>query len=74
MLSPEGVVIGGPKKLSIVVEDALKRWYAETEREALRGDLVRGGGEGCSLDRCLCAHDSREACGVAGPSESVTTG
>ena len=30
-----------PAKLGAVVSDALRRWYLETEREALRGDVVR---------------------------------
>ncbi|RMZ56427.1 hypothetical protein APUTEX25_004650, partial [Auxenochlorella protothecoides] len=39
VLGSDGVIQDGPKKLSLVVADALKRWYAETEKEALRGDL-----------------------------------
>jgi hypothetical protein len=30
-----------PMKLSLVVKDALRRWYLEAEKEALRGDVVR---------------------------------
>ena len=41
VLAADGTVIGGPKKLSVVLADALERWYAETERDAYRGDLVR---------------------------------
>lgn len=29
-----------PTKLSLVVKDAVKRWYLETEKEAQRGDVV----------------------------------
>lgn len=43
VLAADGTVIGGPKKLSVVLADALERWYAETERDAYRGDLVRRG-------------------------------
>ena len=37
-----------PARLGAVVDDALRRWYAETEKEALRGDVVRA----CALLHC----------------------
>lgn len=36
-------------KLGAVVADALRRWYQETEKEALRGDVVRGCCLNCQL-------------------------
>ncbi len=32
-----------PTSLGMVLKDALRRWYLETEKEALRGDVVRQG-------------------------------
>jgi TPR repeat protein len=39
LISPDGR-LARPTKLSIVVNDALRRWYQEAEREAARGDVV----------------------------------
>ncbi|KAK2079463.1 hypothetical protein QBZ16_003155 [Prototheca wickerhamii] len=58
VLAADGTVIGGPKKLSVVLADALERWYAETERDAYRGDLKAAAllgqmlmeGYGCKAD------------------------
>lgn len=49
-----------PTKLSAVVADALRRWYLETEKEALRGDVVsRGAG------RSGAQHHRMHACAGA---------
>ena len=38
--SPDGR-LAKPTNLSLVVKDAVRRWYLETEKEAERGDIVR---------------------------------
>lgn len=40
-----------PTPLGAVVNDAVRRWFLDTQREAFRGDVVRGGG-GCVGQLC----------------------
>lgn len=41
VLGKDGRIVGGPRKLSDVVADALQRWYREAEEDARAGDVVR---------------------------------
>lgn len=38
-----------PMPLGAVVHDAVNRWFIDTQREAFRGDVVRGAPYGCRV-------------------------
>ncbi len=60
VFSPEGA-LPRPMKLSVVLKDALRRWYLEAERDAARGDAkalamqaqMLMEGYGCEADPAL---------------------
>lgn len=59
-----------PAKLGAVVADALRRWYLETEKEALRGDVVRGAAlqqQKPPANRPACSEEGSALLWPAGP-------
>ena len=52
--SADGRLQEGRLPLSVVVTDAVRRWYLEAEKEAQRGDVVSIAVSCCFVVFCCC--------------------